>query len=58
MRRLNMPIRNVRDAMHEMKAGSKHIKTRPQAIAVGLKAAGKSRGKKSKAEKRASKHKV
>ncbi len=33
-----MPIRNVADAMHEMKAGSKHIKTRAQAVAVGLSA--------------------
>lgn len=33
-----MPINNVRDAMHEMKKGSKHIKTKKQAIAVGLKA--------------------
>jgi len=32
-----MPIRNVADAMRELKAGgSKHIKTRAQAIAVGL----------------------
>jgi hypothetical protein len=38
-----MPIHSVRDAMHEMKAGSKHIKTRAQAIAVGLKAEGKSK---------------
>lgn len=33
-----MPIRDVGDAMREMRAGSKHIKTRKQAIAVGLKA--------------------
>jgi hypothetical protein len=32
-----MSIRNVSDAMHEMREGSKHIKTRAQAIAVGLK---------------------
>lgn len=38
-----MPIRNVGDAMHEMEAGSKHIRTREQAIAVGLKAEGKSK---------------
>lgn len=40
-----MPIRNVADAMNDMKSGSKHIKTREQAIAVGLKAEGKSRPK-------------
>lgn len=33
-----MPIRDVGDAMREMKAGSRRIKTRKQAIAVGLKA--------------------
>lgn len=33
-----MPIRNVRDAIREQKAGSKHIRTRAQALAVGLKA--------------------
>lgn len=33
-----MPINSVSDAMHEMKAGSKHIRTRKQAVAVGLKA--------------------
>lgn len=34
-----MPIRNVGDAMNELKAGgSKHIQSRAQAIAVGLKA--------------------
>ncbi len=33
-----MPIRNVGDAIREQKAGSTHIKTRAQAIAVGLKA--------------------
>lgn len=34
-----MPIRDVGDAMRELKAGkSKHIKSRAQAIAVGLKA--------------------
>ncbi len=38
-----MPIRNVGDAMREMKGGSKHIRTRAQAIAVGLKAEGKSK---------------
>ena len=38
-----MPIANVSDAMHEMQAGSKHIKSRAQAIAVGMKAEGKSR---------------
>ncbi len=32
-----MPIRNVGDAMREMKAGSSKITTRSQAIAVGLK---------------------
>lgn len=32
-----MPIRNVADAMRELKSGkSKHIKSREQAIAVGL----------------------
>lgn len=40
-----MPINDVGDAMREMKAGSKHIKTRKQAIAVGLKAEGKSKPK-------------
>ena len=34
-------IRGVRDAMREMQAGSTHITTRPQAIAVGLKQARK-----------------
>jgi hypothetical protein len=38
-----VPIRDVGDAMHEMKAGSKHIRTRAQAIAVGLKAEGRRR---------------
>lgn len=33
-----MPINDVGDAVREMKAGSKHIRTRAQAIAVGLKA--------------------
>jgi hypothetical protein len=37
-----MPINDVGDAMHEMHMGSKHIKSRAQAIAVGLKAEGKS----------------
>jgi hypothetical protein len=37
-----MPIRDVGDAMREMKSGSKHIRTRAQAVAVGLKASGKS----------------
>ena len=32
-----MPIRNVRDAMHEL-GKSPHIQSRAQAIAVGLKA--------------------
>lgn len=41
-----MPIRNVGDAIDEMKAGSTHIKTRAQAIAVGLKAEGKSKSQK------------
>jgi hypothetical protein len=52
-----MPIRNVRDAMHEMQAGSKHITSRAQAVAVGLKAEGKSKyGKRSKrSSKRSSK---
>lgn len=40
-----MPIHSVADAMHEMKAGSKHIRSRKQAIVVGLKAEGKSRKK-------------
>lgn len=44
-----MPIKDVGDAMREMEGGSKHIKTRAQAIAVGLKAEGKSKyGKKGK----------
>lgn len=39
-----MPIHSVEDAMHEFKSGgSKHIKSRAQAIAVGLKAEGKSK---------------
>jgi len=38
-----MPINDVGDAIREQKAGSKHIKTRAQAIAVGLKAEGKSK---------------
>ena len=34
-----VPIRNVSDAMKEYKAGtSKHIQSRSQALAVGLKA--------------------
>jgi len=33
-----MPIKDVGDAMREMKAGSTHITTRKQAIAVGLQA--------------------
>ena len=50
-----MPIHNVGDAIHEMKAGSKHIRTRAQAIAVGLKAEGKSKyQKKPASSKRAS----
>ncbi len=44
-----MPIHDVGDAMREMEKGSKHITTRKQAIAVGLKAEGKSKyGKKGK----------
>lgn len=43
-----MPINNVRDAMHEMKKGSKFIKTKKQAIAVGLKAQRGKGGKKGK----------
>lgn len=45
-----MPINDVGDAMHEMKAGSKHIKTRKQAIAVGL-AAKRKAGRKGKRKK-------
>lgn len=41
-----MPIRSVADAMNDYKSGSKRIKTRAQAIAVGLKAEGKSRSQK------------
>jgi hypothetical protein len=42
-----MPINDVGDAMREMKAGSKHIKSRKQAIAVGLNAKrDKKKGKK------------
>lgn len=33
-----MPINDVGDAMREMRGGSKHIRTRKQAVAVGLKA--------------------
>lgn len=33
-----MPIRDVGDAMDEMRAGSKRIKTRDQAVAAGLEA--------------------
>lgn len=47
-----MPIRDVGDAMREMKAGSKHIKTRQQAIAVGLSAQRRLKGKKSFRRKR------
>lgn len=39
-----MPIKNVEDAMHEFKAGSSKIKSKKQAIAIGL---SKERGKKS-----------
>jgi hypothetical protein len=42
-----MPIRDVGDAMNEMKGGSRFIKTRPQAIAVGLKQERKFGGDKS-----------
>lgn len=45
-----MPIHDVEDAMKEMKKGSKHIRTKKQAIAVGLKAEGK--GKKQKKGKK------
>lgn len=43
-----MPIRGVGDAMRELKAGSKHIKTRAQAIAVGLKEQRRRGGKRSR----------
>lgn len=33
-----MPIRDVGDAIREMRGGSRKIKTRKQAVAVGLKA--------------------
>jgi hypothetical protein len=33
-----VPINDVGEAMREMRAGSKHIRTRKQAVAVGLKA--------------------
>lgn len=33
-----MPIRDVGDAIREQRAGSKHIRTKAQAVAVGLKA--------------------
>lgn len=49
-----MPIRDVGDAVREMKAGSKHIRTRAQAIAVGLKAEGKSRFQKSQRRRKLS----
>ena len=39
-----MPVRNVGDAINEWKAGtSKHFRSRAQAIAIGLKAEGKSK---------------
>ena len=47
-----MPLRNVKDAMREMKSGSKRIKTRKQAIAVGLKAEGKSKPRRRKKAKK------
>jgi len=50
-----MPIRDVGDAMREMRGGSKHIRTRAQAIAVGLKAEGKSRPRGKRRGRRASK---
>lgn len=52
-----MPLRNVGDAMREYKAGtSKHITSRAQAIAVGLKAEGKSkRGGRSRKSRKMSK---
>lgn len=43
-----MPIHGVADAMHEMKGGSKHIRSRAQAIAVGLKAASGGKSRKSR----------
>jgi len=43
-----MPIKDVGDAMNEMKKGSKHIKTRKQAIAIGLQAERKAAKKGSK----------
>lgn len=39
-----MPIGDVGDAMREMRAGSKHIRSRKQAIAVGLAAKRRARG--------------
>jgi hypothetical protein len=50
-----MPIRNVGDAMDDLKSGSKHIRTRAQAIAVGLKAEGKSKRSKSPSKKASAK---
>ena len=38
-----MPIHDVGDAIREQQAGSKHIKSRKQAIAIGLQAEGKSK---------------
>jgi hypothetical protein len=49
-----MPIHDVGDAMHEMKEGSKHIRTRAQAVAVGLKAERKA-GKKIPSKKASTK---
>lgn len=48
-----MPIHNVADAMREMQAGSKHIKSRAQAIAIGMKAEGKSTSSRKKIQKKA-----
>ena len=33
-----MPITDIASAMREMRAGSKHVKTRAQAVAAGMKA--------------------
>lgn len=50
-----MPINNVGDAIKDWKSGSKHIRTRAQAIAVGLKAEGKSKYSRKRLSGRSSK---
>lgn len=49
-----MPIHSVEDAMREMKAGSTHIKTREQAVAVGLKQERRAKRARSRSTRRGS----